>query len=46
MGLVSKSLKIDYKRLDAKLEDFIIDPLEKYLIGSTKDSLRVSMTSL
>jgi mono/diheme cytochrome c family protein len=41
MGLVSKSLKIDYKRLDAKLEDFIIDPLEKYLIGSTKDSLRV-----
>ncbi len=41
VGFVSKDLKIDYKPLDTNLEDFIIDPLEKHLIGSTKDSLKV-----
>lgn len=36
-----RDLSLVYKRIDSPLEDFIIDPLEEYLIGSTKDGLKV-----
>lgn len=32
---------LEYRSIDAPLEDFTIDPLEEYLIGSSKDSLRI-----
>ena len=41
MGLLDKNEKITYKSLDTTLEDFTIDPLEEYLIGSTREGLRI-----
>jgi len=41
VGFVSKDFRIEYKKLDAPLEDFTIDPLERYLIGGTKEGLKV-----
>ncbi|MCS7170823.1 MAG: c-type cytochrome [Aquificaceae bacterium] len=36
-----KDLSLNYKSIDTVLEDFTIDPLEEYLIGGTKEGLRV-----
>ncbi|MFN7065746.1 MAG: cytochrome D1 domain-containing protein, partial [Aquificaceae bacterium] len=33
--------EILYKNLDTTLEDFTLDPLEEYLIGTTRDGLRI-----
>jgi len=41
VGLLDKNEKITYKSLDTTLEDFTIDPLEEYLIGSTREGLRI-----
>jgi mono/diheme cytochrome c family protein len=34
-------LSVSYADIDSPLEDFTIDPFEEYLIGSTKDGLKV-----
>ncbi len=42
VGLLDvKNHKIIYKELDTTLEDFTLDPLEEYLIGTAKEGLRI-----
>ncbi|MGB9873923.1 MAG: cytochrome D1 domain-containing protein, partial [Hydrogenobacter sp.] len=39
--LSAKDLKLQIKPTEEPLEDFVIDPLEEYLIGSTREGLKV-----
>ncbi|MFN3813849.1 MAG: cytochrome D1 domain-containing protein [Aquificaceae bacterium] len=39
--LREKDYQIVYKNLDTFLEDFTLDPLEEYLIGTSKEGLRI-----
>ncbi len=39
--LKKEGYQITYKNLDALLEDFTLDPLEEYLIGTIKEGLRI-----
>ena len=36
-----KNLNLTYQHIEEPLEDFIIDPLEEYLIGSTRSGLEI-----
>ncbi len=43
VGFLGEEFKLSLKRIDSPLEDFFIDPLEMYLIGSSREGKEIAV---